>query len=257
MLRMALKLAARGLAVFPCAPSAKTPACVHGGKDATTDVIAIQAWWRDCPDYNIGIATGATSNIFVVDVDGGPAETALRKLEESLGVLPATVEAITARGRHIYFRYPTVPVRNSAGRLADGIDIRGEGGFVVAPPSVHPSGRRYCWSVDSANAFAAAPQWLLDWIAEPKIGNGNAAPAAEWRDAVTAEIPEGRRDDTLTRVAGHLLRRRIDPVVTLELLYALNLTRCNPPLPDTAIKRIVDSIAGRELKRREAENGRG
>jgi hypothetical protein len=145
-------------------------------------------------------------------------------------------------------------VRNSASKLADGIDIRGEGGFVICPPSMHPSGGRYCWSVDSANAFAQAPQWLLDKIAEPKNSNGNA-PAAEWRDVVTAEIPEGRRDDTITRVAGYLLRRRVDPIVALELLHALNLTRCKPPLADTDIHKIVNSIARRELRRREADNG--
>jgi hypothetical protein len=257
MLRAALKLAARGLHVFPCAPLAKTPACAHGCRDATTDVITIQAWWQENANYNIGIATGAVSNIFVVDVDGGTAETALRKLEESHGVLPETVEAITNRGRHIYFRYPQSPVRNSTSRLADEIDVRGEGGYVIAPPSVHPSGRRYCWSVDCANAFAEAPRWILTKIAEPACSNGNGATQpSEWRDLVNNGVEEGRRNDQITRLTGHLLRRYVDPFVTLQLLQSWNMTHCRPPLPLEDVTRIVDSIAGRELKRRANGNGR-
>jgi bifunctional DNA primase/polymerase-like protein len=159
MLRTALRLAARGLHVFPCAPSAKTPACAHGCKDATTDIIVIQGWWGANPDFNIGVATGAASSIFVIDIDDGAAETALKKLEECHGELPPTVEAITPRGRHIYFRYPQAPVPNSAGKLADGLDVRGDGGYVLAPPSLHPSGRRYTWSVElhpSRHPHAAA-----------------------------------------------------------------------------------------------------
>jgi hypothetical protein len=251
MLRTALKLAARGLRIFPCAPSAKTPACAHGCKDATTDVIVIQAWWRDNPDYNIGIATGAASGIFVVDVDGGVAESALKKLEERHGELPQTVEVITPRGRHAYFRCPQAPVRNSAGKIADGIDIRGEGGFVIAPPSVHPTGRRYCWSVDSANSLAEAPQWLLDKITEPMNGNGNG----KWREHVITGVEEGKRNDQLTRLTGHLLRRYVDPCVTLQLAQSWNLTHWRPPLPSEDVECIVNSIAGRELKRRANGNG--
>ena len=69
---------------------------------------------------------------------------------------------ITARGRHLFFKMPETPVRNSTSKIAPGIDVRGDGGYVLAPPSVHPSGRLYCWSVDSADTFAAAPEWLLD-----------------------------------------------------------------------------------------------
>jgi hypothetical protein len=246
-------LAARGLFIFPCAPAAKTPACAHGCWDATTDVITIQAWWRENCDYNIGVATGAASNIFVVDVDGGAAETALRRLEESYGVLPETVEAITPRGRHVYFRYPQTPVRNSAGKLADGIDIRGEGGFVIAPPSMHPSGRRYCWSVDSAKALAWAPQWLVSKITEPAKGNSSATSPADWQELVKG-VAEGTRDCSLTKLAGYLLRRRVEPFVVRELLLAFNETHCAPPLPRSDVERIVDSITGRELRRREAGN---
>ena len=75
--------------------------------------------------------------------------------------MPATVEAITARGRHVYFKWPEEVVRNSASKIGTHIDIRGDGGYVLCPPSIHPSGRRYCWSVDSADRIADAPSWLL------------------------------------------------------------------------------------------------
>jgi hypothetical protein len=254
MLRTALQLAAKGLAVFPCTPGDKSPACAHGCKDATTDSVAIQAWWRACPDFNIGIATGAISGIFVVDVDtdgDDDGEVELKKLENQHGELPPTVEVITADGRHLYFKFPTVAVRNSVDRFAPGIHVRGDGGYVVAPPSIHPSGRRYCWSVDSASVIAEAPAWLIELVAAPTNGNGNGAtPPAEWRDLVTNGVDEGRRNDTLTRIVGHLLRRYVDPFVVCELVQSWNATHCRPPLLPKDVERIVNSIAGRELKRR-------
>ncbi len=122
----ALGLARLGCAVFPCQPRGKTPATQHGCKDATTDPVRINSWWKSCPDMNIGIATGAVSGFFVVDIDGDEGEASLRKLEETHGPLPPTVAAITGKGRHCYFRLGEHgPVGNSAGLIGDGIDTRG------------------------------------------------------------------------------------------------------------------------------------
>ena len=167
MIKTALNYAKRGLYVFPCRVKDKRPATANGVKDATIDPDVIQRWWREQPEFNIAVATGALSGIFVTDIDGLDAEAELRKLEAQYGPIPPTVELITARGRHLFFQYPEQPVRNSAGKLAPGIDVRGDGGYVLAPPSKHPSGRRYCWSVDSGNAFAPAPEWLLARLAAP------------------------------------------------------------------------------------------
>src|SRR6266404_2185075 len=95
MLRAALHLADRGLAVFPCQPQSKRPATMHGAKDATRDPGAIETWWRQVPIYNLAVATGQVSGIIVLDVDNIDAEAELHKLEEENGALPATVEAIT------------------------------------------------------------------------------------------------------------------------------------------------------------------
>jgi hypothetical protein len=117
MLGTALALAHRGLYVFPIKPRSKEPACEHGCKDATTDANVIRRWWRFEPSYNVAIATGQASGIFVIDIDNLEAETRLTRLEAEHGKLPDTVEAITARGRHLYFRYQAdKPVRNTTGR---------------------------------------------------------------------------------------------------------------------------------------------
>ncbi len=248
MIRTALQLAAKGLHVFPCKPHNKQPATANGLKDATTDPDTIRAWWKQQPLCNVAIATGAVSGVFVLDVDGLDAEAALRRLEEEYGAaLPETVEVITARGRHIYFNWPNQPVRNSASKIGTHLDIRGDGGYVIAPPSVHPSGRRYCWSVDSANSIADAPGWLL--AKQKGVVAATPTLSPEWR-ALIEGVSEGARDCTLAKLAGHLLRHRVDPFVTLGLLQSWNVTCCVPPLPAADIERIVNSIAGKELRRR-------
>ncbi len=248
LLRAALQLAERGLWVFPCRPHDKRPATTHGVKDATTDPGVIERWWRQGPNFNIGIATGAVSKILVIDVDDLDAEAELRKLESLHCALPATVETVTARGRHLFFKWPERDIRNSASKLAPGIDVRANGGYVVAPPSLHPCGRRYCWSVDSANAFAELPDWLLDMIIAPAIGSTSGASA--WQDLIRDGIGQGRRNDTIARLIGHLLFRRIEPLMALELALAFNEARCRPPLPRAEVVAVINSIAARELKRR-------
>ena len=142
-------------------------------------------------------------------------------------------------------------MKNTAGRIAPGIDTRGDGGYVLTPPSVHPSGRAYAWSVDSANTIAAAPAWLVEKIAAPTNGQGTPLPTppSAWRELVEHGVGEGTRDCTVARLAGHLLHRRIDPYVALELLQAWNAVRCTPPLPADDIIRIVNSICGREVQK--------
>ena len=153
----AIAYAMRGFAVFPCVPRGKVPATPHGCRDATKDLAQITAWWCENPSYNVAVATGTVSKVFVLDVDGLDAEASLRKLEEQYGSIPETVESITPRGRHLFFKCENGAVRNSAGAIAPGLDIRGDGGYVVLPPSIHPRGRPYVWSVDSARSLCRSP----------------------------------------------------------------------------------------------------
>ena len=254
MLCTAITLAKKGVVVFPCLPRDKRPATSHGVLDATSDLDTIRRWWQQEPKFNIAIATGEPSGVFVVDIDGLDAEAELRRLEAEQEPLPPTVEAITARGRHIYFKMPDATVRNSAGRIAPGIDVRATGGYVLAPPSIHPTGRPYSWSVDAVAVFAAAPEWLLAKIAASAPTAGKTPlPPEQWREIV-AGAAEGTRNTSITRLAGYLLRRRVDPAVALVLLELWNETRYAPPLSADEIARIVDLISGAELRRR---NGHG
>jgi hypothetical protein len=228
----------------------KEPACEHGCKDATTDPEIIRKWWHREPQFNVAIATGSVSNAFALDVDNVDAECELRRLETKHGGLPATVEVITARGRHVYFQTPETPVRNSAGKVAPGIDVRGDGGYVLAPPSVHPSGKRYEWSVDCASTFAPAPDCLLAKITDADSNGTPPTPPSEWRALIANGVAEGSRNNTVAKVSGYLLRRFVDPLVVLELAQIWNVARCTPPLPAEDVARIVNSIAGKELRRR-------
>ena len=129
--------------VNPCDHPGKHPCTPNGVKDATNDRTIIKEWWRRWPDANIGIATGRTSGIFVLDVDGNAGKESLTELQAEHGRLPKTVTVQTGKGRHRYFRCDGARVGNSAGRLGKGIDVRGDGGYVVAAGSVHVSGALY------------------------------------------------------------------------------------------------------------------
>lgn len=236
-----------GWRVFPCA--GKMPRLAAWPTRATTDEATVRRWWRTWPTADIGIATGG--GLLVLDIDprnGG--DTSLADLEHRHGLVPDTPRTCTGGGGlHIYFAIDQA-IRNRAG-LAPGIDLRGDGGFVVAPPSLHASGRRYAWELGAGPddvPLAAAPEWLLECI---HIGQANSAPRPpdEWAALVRGPIAEGARNDSLARLAGYLLRRRPAPRVVLELVRAVNAARCQPPLPDHEVERTVDSIARREVER--------
>jgi hypothetical protein len=154
-----VKLGERGLRVFPCWPKTKTPQFKDNLKLATVEPVIIRRWWSDArEDSNIGIATGRASGIWVTDEDGDEDLATMSRLEAEHGKLPKTVEVVTGGGgRHLYWRWRPDgrEIRNFQCRDdLPGFDVRGEGGFVVAPPSIHPSGRAYAWSVDSAEPMA-------------------------------------------------------------------------------------------------------
>lgn len=141
-----LKLAARGFQLFPCRPLSKEPAVRNWRKLATRDPKKLAHWFRDFPDANWAIATGRASGIFVVDLDGEQGERSWSELCQLNGGEVETLTVRTPRGRHLYFIYPAgTVIRNSASKIAPGVDIRGEGGYVLCPPSIHPTGTSYGW----------------------------------------------------------------------------------------------------------------
>jgi hypothetical protein len=246
----ALDLARRGLAVFPCQPRGKEPACSNGLLAATTDFARITRWWGCIPDLNIGIATGAASGVFVLDVDGTEGEQSLRQLEQSNGALPPTVEAITGKGRHCYFRIGEHgAVRNSASQIAPGLDIRGDGGYVIAPPSTHPSGRAYAWSVDSEPDYADAPDWLHELISSKSGDTKIGKPLEHWHAKLTEPIRNGERNTTLASIAGKLIQAGLDVILTYDLLSCVNAARCEQPLSPNEIEAIVISVGRTHLRK--------
>ena len=134
----ALKYAERGIPVFPLRPGGKKPLTPRGFKDATTNPDRIRRWWKRRPDANIGIPTGKRSGLWALDRDAyKPGCMSREALERKHGPIPKTTTVGTGRGGYQYlFRYPTsCEIKNSAGELGPGLDVRGEGGYIVAPPS--------------------------------------------------------------------------------------------------------------------------
>jgi hypothetical protein len=252
----ALKLGSKCLLrVFPCIERTKKPAINDWPRRATTDPNIINGWWRT-RDFNIGIATGPDTGIWVLDIDDDEGEALLRQLEAEHGeALPSTVEAITGTGRHVYFRWPTgYDIRNKQDcPLMPGIDVRGDGGYVLAPPSIHPCGRAYAWSVDSANEFADAPEWLIELVTAKSRANHVAAatPPEAWRKFINELVEGSHRAHAIAKLYGYLVRKYVDPIVALNIVRMFNAQACRPPLDDWDVSRIADDIARREADRRE------
>jgi putative DNA primase/helicase len=229
--------------------------------NATGDIDTLRRWWAPGVPYNIGLRTGRESNILVIDVDPRHAgDETLAELERRFGELPLTWRVITGGGgQHIYFRHPGGKVPNSAGKLGPGIDARGDGGFAIMPPSRHISGRHYFFSVDHHPddvPLADTPDWLLALVQRPVKRDGAAIMPENWRRLVAEGVAEGCRNHAVARLAGHLLRKYVDPLVALDLCRVWNAARCRPPLDDLEVVKIVDSISGREIARRGQSNGR-
>jgi putative DNA primase/helicase len=240
MLHDALALAEHGWHVFPLRPSGKEPATAHGLLDATTDEATIRAWWDQTPEANIGVRTGAESGLLVLDVDAGDkgGVESLATLLSEHGDLPATCRAHTGGGgEHILFQHPGGEVRNSTGRLGRGIDVRGDGGYIVVPPSVHPSGEHYAWLHGGPFDPEPPPKWLLDLLATTLT---KTAPATEQEAEGT--IPEGQRNSKLASLAGSMRRRGMSLDGISAALQAENQSHCDPPLDEEEVERIAGSI---------------
>jgi hypothetical protein len=234
---------ARGWSVLPLRPRDKRPLIVWEYlQHERPSEQEVDEWFRRWPDANIGIVTGEISNLIVLDIDpkhGGDA--ALEQLENRFGPLSPTVEAVTGGGgRHLYFAHPTGLTRNRAG-LAQGIDLRGDGGYIVAPPSIHPTGGAYEWVLGRAPdaiTLAPLPRWILVPVRGPRVGRS----LPQWRQLVREGVPEGQRNSTVASLTGHLLWHGVDPEVALELMLAWNRVRCRPPLDDAEVAQVVASI---------------
>ncbi len=225
----AIGWAREGWPVFPCEhrlECCKRPLTRHGFKDATTDPFQVEAWWLQFPNALIGVPAGEAIGAWVLDVDLDPEKgvdgaAALARLEAEHGPLPRTLESRTPRGgRHLWFKWdPTRPITNRRGTLPDGIDVRGDGGYLIAPPSRREDGASYKWENLHAE-LAEAPEWLHNLIKlKPErtataanlrsTGAGDETYARTVLDGAARDVaaaPSGKRNDTLNAVAYRLGR---------------------------------------------------
>lgn len=240
-LRARLAYAEKGKPTFPC--EGKRPLTPHGFKDASTDPRRLHAWQNRWPLANIGMPTGERSDIWVLDVDldaekgiDGPAE--LRELEKKHGPLPATTTVRTPRGGlHVYFRHAE-GVTNSPGRLPLGIDVRGEGGYVLLPPSETHDG---AYQLESRGEIAEAPSWLLELVKE-RVSQGREPARGNGHGTICGEtIPEGSRNATLFFEALGLKDAGKCMAEVLAGIEAANAGRCSPPLGNEEVLGIARS----------------
>lgn len=254
LLVAALRHAQAGFAVFPLAAGSKIPKKgSRGFKDATKDEAQIRAWWEADPTANIGLATGTRSGVVVVDVDprNGGDET-WAAIEGDHGP-QGTLSVVTPRrGRHLYYRLPTgAVVRSGANVLGAGVDVRGDGGYVVAPPSRTADGEYFVDGGDDLETLDRAR--ILPWpgflsVAGPIPAGGNGM--VPWDDgksparkaAEEGAIPSGLRNDALISLAGTMRERGMAEASILAALRAENETKCNPPLPDEEVARVARSV---------------
>ena len=278
MTAAAIRYAQAGLYIFPCWTVLKADDgfvcacgrgdCSHKGKHPLGSIVhqgyqtqpltlsrsSIGGSFK--PDANIGLAL---DGFIVIDVDprhGG--DRSLVGLEAQYGSLPKTRRARSGGGgEHIFFRSPAgVTVKNdNKGGLAQGLDIKTKGGYVMAAPSLHESGNRYEW-IDNIPAVEP-PAWLTEKLHKKRSQGCNITRDSGVSLLVVA-CDDGQRDVTVTKLTGHLLRRFVDPAVVFELIKAWNEARVRPPLPyDDICREFVNSLFCKEGERiKQAAEGR-
>lgn len=214
-----------------CSSPGKHPRLQHGVLEASADVLTIGAWWARWPDANVGIATGVDSGLYVVDLDGDEAAQAWEKLG-----LPAGWGSVTGNGLHLLYSIAE-PLPSTHWKLGRGIDTRGDGGYIVAPPSLHYSGRRYAWSAPLPDGYPPALSDALRAALAPTLATPAGVPrirqgaSSEYGEGVlrhalerVRQAPEGARNSTLNDqaflVGQFVAGGELDPNVEEALLEA-------------------------------------
>jgi len=214
-----------------CSSIGKHPRTPHGVKDASSDLDIIRQWWNKWPSANIGIATGQRSMITVVDVDLKHDGDKNWREFYNRNSLQKTLQAKSGSGGyHCYYAYAN-HLGNKAGFLP-GVDIRGNGGYIVAPPSLHHSGNHYEWTTSFPLAiFPTAVMHAIHKKSDQQIN----------------KFPEGKRNSTLISIAGFMKRQGISSPVVINALKAVNPILCSPPLAVVEIEKMSQSVSQFEV----------
>lgn len=236
----AIRYAERGFSVFPLAAKSKKPLPgSHGLLDATNDIAGIEALFPESANYNIAIATGP-SRIDVIDVDprnGG--DDSFHDLRRRLGDFDAPTVLTPSGGSHFYFRSttPLVSRSDAFGSEYPGIDVKSKGGYVVAPPSIHPNAGTYRWDLDAPRQIQPLPAAWRERLSSAKsVSNTSALPE---------KLSPGARRDTLFRLAAMVRRKGVNETEIFALLKAVNNERCSPPLSEAEIAALAVDVARR------------
>lgn len=252
MLDWALAYASQNWHVFPCIPRTKKPLTEHGCKDATTDPAIIRAWWTRTPDANIGIATGPASGLHVVDPDGaeGLAEWAALRLDT-----PTATVATPGGGKHLYYQLPGGIVLGNR-KISDHIDSRGQGGYVVAPPSISLDGKEYRWECPPDEV---PPAPLPDYLRVGNLAGLTSVPSDTRPDAVErAQLYIDHLDSAIAGQGGHAATLRVacecyrfglTESQAWDLLSSYNASRCHPAWTEKELRHKLKE--GRKLIDRE------
>lgn len=260
--KMALRYAKAGLKVLPlyegrercacgrsdCHSAGKHPRTKHGVREASNDRGVVEQWWRQWPQANIGIATGHKVCVLDVDSDKGGWES-LEWMKAVYGDFGPTWKCITGGGgRHFFFQMPNEDLKNAVKIWKrPGLDFRGTGGYVVAAGSESPKGA-YRWMEGFAPwqvPLAKLPSYLLNELRHGVKIKRMPRPETK-KQNVSIEafdvIPDGERNDGLSRICGSLIRAGKDEMECNTLLHSANAMLCRPPLNEREVDAICASI---------------
>lgn len=237
-----------------CGSPGKHPLTRNGVKDATTDRETIRQWWAEWPFANVALATGG--NVYVVDLDGeqGMLEWARVCHRHRATAIHTRVSITGGGGRHLFYQPPDPELRNTHWRIGEGIDTRGAGGYVLLPPSLHKSGRRYEWP-EGNPGMVSMPGWLVELI-KPRMATPTQPPRIRFGEtthygwgvvrnacARISRAPEGNRNDTLNAQAflvGQFIGGgEIDPRGIAEQLMAAHPRPCDEAKVAATVRRAL------------------
>jgi len=252
LLESALELWRSGFSVIPIQPGGKRPLVpwIEYQNHRPTEE-EIHQWWQQYPNANIGIVTGKVSGIVVIDLDLDPDkddnESGARIYEQA----PTDLIVKTGRGGyHLYYRYPedgdVDHIPNRVG-LLPGVDVRADGGYVVAPPSAHSSGRLYEWI--RRGELGKLPSYLVGLLTSrtPAERDGEES-SSKWLSDLLAGVGEGQRNDACARLCGYLIGKNIPKDVVLTIVHQWN-EKNRPPLPDHEVAATAESVCKTAYRR--------
>lgn len=241
------------LKVFPIYHKTKRPITQNGFHGASNDIEQIKSWWTEHPNAGIGLPTGKINNVIVIDVDiRNQGHISLDRLLDEHEPFPHTVECLTGGGgNHYYFKYDE-RINKSRLKGYEGIDVQGDGKYVVLPPSIHPNGKQYHWEESSkpvVNEIADMPSWLVELLSRTHSnGKYKPKPASEYI-RILQGVSHGERNNALMTLIGRLIVR-LDVREAFEIVHIWNESRVNPPLDDDVVTRAFENILRRELEKR-------